>query len=333
MELAFPAMPEGRVAVFGAGAEQELSVFDPARTDVIQPFRPDYDHWAARGWNALVAPEGMYETAVVVLPRARPLGRDRIAQAAAHLAPGGVLWIDGQKTDGVDAALKELRGLTEVEPPLSKAHGKIFRIPGAGWVPGDWRAADIAAAPGYVTRPGVFSADAVDAGSAMLAAHLPERMPTRVVDLGAGWGWLSAQAVTRPGCEVIHLVEADRIALDCAERNVIDPRARFHWADARQFGLPEPVNAVIMNPPFHDGRAADPGLGAAFIRSAARLLTGAGRLWMVANRQLPYESVLREHFAEVSELGGDGRFKILSASGAGRVPAARAAGSKRKRIR
>ena len=96
-----------------------------------------------------------------------------------------------------------------------------------------------------------------------------------------------------------------------------DPRARFHWADACNFRLPEPVNGVIMNPPFHQGRAADPGLGAAFIRSAAGMLTGAGRLWMVANRHLPYEAELSRHFADVTEIGGDTRFKILSATGAG----------------
>ena len=94
--------------------------------------------------------------------------------------------------------------------------------------------------------------------------------------------------------------------------------------------LPEPVNGVVMNPPFHEGRSADPRLGAGFIRSAAGLLTGAGRLWMVANRHLPYEQVLRECFADVSEIGGDSRFKILTATGAQR-PGARRMQQKGKR--
>ena len=73
-----------------------------------------------------------------------------------------------------------------------------------------------------------------------------------------------------------------------------------------------------MNPPFHEGRAADPHLGARFIRAAAGLLTGAGRLWMVANRHLPYEAALSELFADVQEIGGDNRFKVITATGAGR---------------
>ena len=254
----------------------------------------------------------------------------RIAQAAAHLAPGASLWVDGQKTDGVDSVLKEVRALAPVDGIQSRAHGKIFRVtlPEPGWLPAGWAAQDHQAAPGFVTRPGVFSADGPDPASVALAAHLPDKLPTRMVDLGAGWGWLSAQVLAHPGVEVLHLVEADAVALDCARRNVTDPRARFHWADALDFRLSEPVNGVVMNPPFHDGRAADPRLGAGFIRAAAGLLTGAGRLWMVANRHLPYEQALREHFGDVAEIGGDTRFKILTATGA-RRPGAKAAKGRR----
>ena len=58
-------------------------------------------------------------------------------------------------------------------------------------------------------------------------------------------------------------------------------------------------------------------------RPVSTMLTGAGRLWMVANRHLPYEQVLRECFADMSEIGGDSRFKILTATGAHRPGARR----------
>lgn len=306
--------------VIGAGADASLAPLDPARTWVQQGNFPDHQALKAQGWQVAPHVEGDFDLALVFLPRAKPAARARIADAATRLAPGAALWIDGQKTDGVDSILKELRALAPADEVHSKAHGKIFRltVPAGDWLPPDWAARTIEAAPGFATRPGLFSADGVDPGSALLARHLPERLPTRVVDLGAGWGWLSAQALARDGIEVLHLVEADHDALEAARRNVTDPRARFHWADARDFRLPEPVNGVIMNPPFHAGRSADPKLGAAFIAGAARLLTGAGRLWMVANRHLPYESVLAAHFARHEEIGGDTRFKVIEATGAGR---------------
>ncbi|MFI0394994.1 class I SAM-dependent methyltransferase [Paracoccus jiaweipingae] len=315
----FDAPPQGQVLLVGPGAAEDLSMFDPARTVIVQTRQPDHQMLAARGFRVVTGDPGPADLAVVFVPRARDLARARVAQAAACLAPGAALWIDGQKTDGVDALIRELRPLAGVEPPLAGAHGKLARltVPQGAWLPDDW-AARPQQVDGFRTLPGVFSADAVDAGSAMLAAHLPDKMPTRVVDLGAGWGWLSAQVLARPGCEALHLVEADHDALDCARANITDPRASFHWADALRFTLPEPVNGVVMNPPFHQGRRADPSLGAGFIRSAAGLLTGAGRLWMVANRHLPYESVLSDHFAQVEEIGGDSRFKIITATGAGR---------------
>ncbi|PZO63296.1 MAG: MFS transporter [Paracoccus denitrificans] len=319
------APPSGGVLLIGPRATDDLSLFDPATTQVVQGFRPDVDALASRGFTVTQAAQGPATAAVVFLPRAKAAAHARVWDAAHALPAGASLWIDGQKTDGIDTMLKALQPLAQVDDVQSKSHGKIFRVtvPEGEWLPADWQGADQFATEGFVTRPGVFSADAVDPGSQMLADLMPKKLPTRVVDLGAGWGWLAAQVLTHPGVEVVHLVEADHAALDCAKRNVTDPRAQFHWADALNFHLKEPVNGVVMNPPFHDGRSADPQIGARFIRKAASLLTGAGRLWMVANRHLPYETVLAEHFADVSELGGDNRFKVITATGAGKGTAGR----------
>ena len=334
LELVFgDTPPAGRLLVLGADADSDLSHFDAAQMQIVQRHYPEFAALKARGFDVATAATGDFDHALVFLPRAKAEAHARISDAASRLPPGAALWIDGQKTDGVDAILKEMRGLATVDEPQSRAHGKIFRVTvGApGWLPADWADREIQAAPGFVTRPGVFSADGPDPGSVALLQHLPERLPSRMVDLGAGWGWLSAEVLKHPGVGTLHLVEADALALDCARRNVTDPRAQFHWADARDFRLPEPVNGVIMNPPFHQGRTADPKLGAAFIRAAAGLLTGAGRMWMVANRHLPYEAVLRDHFGDVSELGGDNRFKILTATGARRNAARPGAAKGRRR--
>ncbi|RME14842.1 MAG: MFS transporter, partial [Alphaproteobacteria bacterium] len=88
----------------------------------------------------------------------------------------------------------------------------------------------------------------------------------------------------------------------------------FHWADATRFGEAGSHDCVVTNPPFHAGRRADPALGRAFIAAAARLLTPSGRLYLVANRHLPYERDLRAAFAEVEEIGGDGGFKVIAAA-------------------
>ncbi|AUH34267.1 class I SAM-dependent methyltransferase [Paracoccus tegillarcae] len=321
LDLAFGDQPpDGDVLILGAGGQAGLGCFDPARSLLVQGQFADHQALTAQGWTVVTEPpEGqVFDIALVCLPRAKAEAHALIHAASRRLRPGGALWIDGQKTDGVDSLLKDLRKRAEIVEQHSKAHGRIFRIdrPEGDWLPDEWAAQPHTVDGGFVTVPGVFSADGVDPGSALLVRHLPKRLPTRMVDLGAGWGWLAAQVLARDGVSQLHLVEADHAALGCARQNVTDPRASFHWADARDFALPEPVNGVVMNPPFHIGRAADPGLGTAFIATAARLLTGAGRLWMVANRHLPYETALTRHFSRVEEIGGDARFKIIEATGA-----------------
>ena len=301
----------GRIAVFHPTSGLDLSSLPRDRVEVIQPFKPDHDHFADQGYSCTPQSDDQPVAAsLVCLPRAKAEALALIAQAARLTT--GVLIIDGQKTDGVDSILKAVRARASVQGPLSKAHGKIFWL--TDWNADafdDWAAGPMLTEGGFWTAPGVFSADGVDLASALLVDHLPDTLGKQVADLGAGWGFLSAHVLTRPGIEAVHLVEAGHMALECARRNVTDARAHFHWADATRWAPPGKMDAVVMNPPFHTGRAADPALGQAFVAAAAGMLAPQGQLWMVANRHLPYEDILQARFAKVTEVGGDARFKVL----------------------
>ncbi|GLQ25254.1 class I SAM-dependent methyltransferase [Sulfitobacter pacificus] len=304
---------EGRIAVFRAPLDADLRGLDVDRCDIIHDFKPFHDSWEARGYTVSHAPKGPYAAAIVCLPRAKAEARTLIAQACA--VTDGIIVIDGQKTDGADSFLKQMRGRVTVNGPVSKAHGKLFWIsePAADFF-ADWAEGPSQTAGGFWTGPGVFSADDVDLASALLVDALPEKLSGTVVDLGAGWGFLSAHVLTRPAVTHVHLVEAGHLALECARRNVTDERAEFHWADATEWQPPNRVDAVVMNPPFHQGRAAEPQIGQAFVTAAARILSPSGGLWMVANRHLPYEAELKTRFAQVTEIGGDARFKLFHAA-------------------
>lgn len=313
--LAPDALPaSGEIAVFGPRADIDLADLPKDRVRVIQGFAPDHDAFAAQGYAVAPLPAGPYAAAVVFLPRAKAEARALLYEAANRVLPGGPVWVDGAKTDGIDSLLKALRARGPVSDPISKAHGKLFHFWAEAGTLADWQARPLHPAPGFTTQPGVFSADSIDRGSQLLAEALPAKLPGRVADLGAGWGWLSAQILARPGAEELHLIEADHAALACARANISDPRARFHWADATRFQPETRFGAVVMNPPFHTARAADPALGAAFIRAAGGMLSLSGTLWMVANRHLPYEAALRAAFHEIAEVAGDGAFKVMRAT-------------------
>jgi 16S rRNA (guanine1207-N2)-methyltransferase len=312
--LALPS--EGPIAVLHPRAGEDLSALPRERVRVVTPHAPDHAAFEAQGYEC-AREIGAAAAVLICLPRARVEARDLIARAAA--ATEGPVILDGQKTDGIEAHLRALKGRVAVSGPISKGHGKIAWFPSPGGAAfDDWRAEahEITDSEGrhFVTRPGVFSADGVDPGSALLASALPAGLRGVAVDLGAGWGWLSAALLARaPGIAALHLVESDARALDCARENVADPRAVFHWADATRPLPGLSAEVVISNPPFHQGRAGQPALGQAFIRAAAAMLTPGGQLWLVANRHLPYEATLAEAFAAHRQVAVEGGYKILMA--------------------
>ena len=68
-----------------------------------------------------------------------------------------------------------------------------------------------------------------------------------------------------------------------------------------------------MNPPFHDGGAEDRTLGQHFIRRAAESLRTGGRLWLTANRHLPYEAVMKPLFKRIVPVVERGGYKVFEA--------------------
>lgn len=262
----------------------------------------DHAYWDGMG----VIGDGAARAAtLVVLPRSKTLARQLIVTA---IASGGLVIVDGQKTDGVEGIYKDIRKATTVSGVITKGHGRLF------WFFADKAPAwdtSVKSPDGFKTVAGVFSESKIDAGSALLATHL-EDLSGDVADLGAGWGYLSAQIVEHDAVTALDMIEAEQTALDCAKINVDDARATAIWADALSYQ--GSYDVVVSNPPFHISRAGDPDLGRGFIATAARILKPRGAFYMVANRHLPYEADLDAKFARVEELAGSGAFKVFRAT-------------------
>ena len=317
--LALPV--EGGVVVLRAEPSRFLETVPSGRLRCVQSFRPTFDALEAMGIPVATEAEGPAAMAVVVLTRSRAENLGNVARALALLVPGGTLVVTGGKSDGADAVARQVAAALPLAGTYVKAHGRVFWLVRPESLPPavDAWAAEAAPRPnadGFVTAPGMFSSDHADPGSRRLAALLPGRLKGRVADLGAGWGWLAHAALAAcPEIAELDLHEAEAQALDAARINVTDPRARFHWTDVARLG-PGPVryDTVIANPPFHQGRAAEPGLGAAFVAAAARILRPDGRLLLVANRQLPYEAPLAAAFRHVERIAEDSAYKVLAAN-------------------
>lgn len=314
------AVPAGPVVWLRAEASGFLDLFDPGQLTAEQSFRPAHDRLSMRGIAPVAEATGRYSMAVASITRDRVESRGLIARAWALAEPSAKVIINGDKTEGIDALIREIKAHLAFDGVTAKSHGKIAWLTRTEATPALFDTWAEAARPrqnsaGYLTGPGMFSADGPDAGSERLAAHFGPKIKGRAADFGAGWGWLSAALLkASPEIAAIDLYEAERAALTAAEANITDPRASFIWADIPQTPVRDPYDLIIMNPPFHAGRRADPGLGISFVAAAQRFLKPNGQLLMVANRHLPYEPALEAGFRRVEKRAEDAQFKIYLAA-------------------
>jgi 16S rRNA (guanine1207-N2)-methyltransferase len=262
-------------------------------------------------------PEGSLARIVVLAPPGTLERRYVLASALRALAPGGRFLVLAPKNKGGARLAKELAGFGSAVKETSKRHFRIcsgtrpqvLRGVNAAFEAGGLRFDE---ALGLWTQPGVFSWDRIDPGTALLLEHLPP-LAGQGADFGCGLGVLARAVLASPRVERLALYDIDRRALEAAERNLRDDRASFHWTDLRADKVAAGLDFVVMNPPFHDGGIEDRNLGQAFIRRAAEALRPGGTCWLVANRHLPYEAVMKPLFRRVAPKAETGGYKIYEA--------------------
>lgn len=298
----------------------------------VQPFKPWASALIRAGFEVVTdEPAQTFGQVWLLPPRQREEARALIARAFDACVPGGVVLVSVPNDEGAKALEGDFKKLSGgLAGGLSKFHCRVF------WAKRDdakidaallaqWRDSDAVRAildGRFLSRPGVFAWNRVDAGSALLAEHLPSKMRGSAADLGAGWGFLSDVLLSRnPDITALDAFEADARALELA-RNNLEPHMdrtsiSFHWHDVAT-GLPagRKYDVIVSNPPFHDtGKMAQPEIGQRFLHAAADALSPNGALWLVANAHLPYETLLGERFKEVRVAAAARGYKVFEARG------------------
>ena len=309
-----------RVLFLGAEAGFALPEGFAASLSAVQGFRPLYRQLLAQRIEALPEIEGEdYDAALVLCTKHRGENEANIAEALSRVKIGGLIVVAGGKEDGIQPLRKRLDGFGFTIEHMPKYHGVVFwfgRPENVSEAVSKFGKSPVRVDGRFNASAGMFSHDRIDDGSELLASRLPTDFAGDAADFGAGWGYLSVELAEKsPKLERIDLYEANYASLEVAKENVAEncPRApaRFFWHDLAAEPVKDKYDLIIMNPPFHEGHAAEPSLGQAMIKTAASALRGGGRLMLVANRGLPYEPVLAANFRESGETCRNARFKVL----------------------
>ena len=316
-----PPRADRHVLVIGATQGLQLPADFAARTVLIQGFRPYFRTLQAAGWDVQVRTHGSgYDVILVELGRHRGQNESRLGEALRLARPGGLVVAAGGKLDGATSLYKRVSAILPACGHLSKYHCTVF------WFERPCRLPDLsqvlqAGEPDMIegrfhTAPGMFSHRAVDTGSRLLVETLPDKITGEVADFCAGWGYVAATIAERHHTLArLDLYEADHDSLQAARLNI---RARatpvgYFWQDLLNEPAVRCYDLIVMNPPFHIARRADPGIGKGLLQAAAQALKPRGQLFLVANQGLPYEQTLRHNFRDVREQRRAEGFKVMSA--------------------
>ena len=293
------------------------------RRDVVAALR-------AQGTAALLADFELAQAQACVhagfrVAKEKALVHHVINAALERLPAGGTLALSGFKGDGIktyiEKATARARGTVRIERDGGALLGVITRADTLGDALDDQdyaRLRQLALADGLTvwTKPGIFGWKKVDEGSRLLFEHVGavwSEAPQRVLDLGCGYGYLSLLALQRWPAARLLAIDNNIAAVTACARNLQPFGARAHslCSDAGA-DIDERFDAVLCNPPFHQGFAHERELTERFLRQTRRLLARGGRALFVVNQFIGIESAAAGLFDRIETVARNKSFKLIA---------------------
>ena len=243
---------------------------------------------------------GSFDSVLFRVSKERAVSHHIINQASVLLKRGGALMLSGEKTDGVKTYTGHANKLfgDSCQPKKCGNYylSRLTKYSDDGKLLDDKNYLALRSIGGpenlpLQSKPGIFGWNKIDQGSALLINQFPQ------------------------GFEQITATDNNAAALNACTTNFaalkVDGTVISGDAGSQ---LEERFDAIICNPPFHQGFNIDSELTAKFLTASKRLLAPRGRALFVVNNFIALEKKALDYFPRVREVARSGSFKLIMVS-------------------
>ncbi|TCM68098.1 16S rRNA (guanine1207-N2)-methyltransferase [Acinetobacter calcoaceticus] len=320
---------KGRVLFINAPADTLLHDLD----DQIQSTHWTwnyYDHQAhlKQQYNSFFSvefPAQEFDQVVIFTPKSKILLEYVLAQVASQLKPQQLVFLVGEKKGGIEGAAKQLQPYGSCFKLDSARHCQLWQMALSETVAAQplqaWIKKYTIQAPDFsfevCALPGVFSQDHLDIGTAELLPFLSQVKSGKIADFGCGAGVIACYLAKLNPANLIHALDIDAFALKSTEltfqHNQIAPEQLQLQAVTGIQDAPTDLNALVSNPPFHQGIQTNYDASEGLCRHAKSHLRPYGELWIVANRFLNYPQLIEQYFGRTTIKLDQNGFKVMHA--------------------
>ncbi len=154
-----------------------------------------------------------------------------------------------------------------------------------------------------------FAGNKIDPGTRLLLENIAIN-GEKVLDLGSGNGVIAAY-LAKSGLQVAARdVSWSAVAAtaETAELNELD--IDISWADGLSGYQDDSFDAIVTNPPFHQGIAKESSDTLSWFEQAGRVLRPGGEFWCVFNSHLPWRKALNVKLGRTEIIAQNNRYTL-----------------------
>ncbi|WP_296053443.1 methyltransferase [uncultured Alteromonas sp.] len=259
---------------------------------------------------------------LIFMPKAKAHLAMLMAMAANLAGNGNRVHVIGENRGGIKSAGKAIQAFGDIDKVDSARHCSWLTCH-LNQAPAQFNLSDYLSRDTYrrngiewtvCSLPGVFSHRELDAGTAMLLDKLPLSLSGKLLDFACGAGVIASYLLSGGSKASVELLDVSALALWSSAHTLHENHQQgvLIATDTLQ-GVSTKYHTVVTNPPFHTGVKTDYRISREFIQATRQHLHPKGKLYLVANRFLPYAELLSEQFSSPSVLTQDNRFSVYFA--------------------